>query len=299
MRFWRWFALPALLLACAAVALPLRSARAGVLTSASYTYLLGGRELELPVDMLQVQGGWLVPPELLGALGLTPRSEGDVVLLDRGPVTVTLHLGAEVARIDGQVKLLKAAPLMVAGRLFVPAEVLPDLGAEVTVDGRYVVIHDYLPAAATDPTAQVAPAAGTVGPAEAMQGTIRDGSTLAAIRLVLLTPANVDDPALPLSWGTRLKLKALMEGRTLLLATWQNQSLKATALDPARLMLIDEAGRQYDYLKTEVAVDGQATSVVAPGASKTSVLVYPAVAGPAAQIYYDGAGSPLGRLQLP
>jgi len=289
----RWYGILIILLVSVvtmgALALP---ARAGILTSSSYTYLLKGKELNLPVDILTVQSSPMVPEELLGAFGLKLAAQGDAVELTRGPVTVRLVLGAETVWVDGKPRPLKAAPLKVAGRIFVPAEILPDLGAQLMVDGKFVLLTDYL---STEANAQEQVADGQVDglPLEAF---VRDGATVANLSVRALTPELIGDPDLGIPWGTRLKLLSMLENRTLVMVAMRNQSIKATALDPAKLMLVDPQGRQYDYTKVEVPVDGSVTAAVAPGALRVSVLVYPKVESSEIELYYDGTGTVLGRL---
>lgn len=285
-----WYTiLLAVLVAVAAAALP---AQAGILTSSAYTYLLKGKELNPAVDILTVQGSPMVPQEILSAFGLSLQIQGDEVLLERGPVTVTMRLGARTVWVNGKPRPLAAAPMTVSGRTFVPAEVLPDLGASLTVDGKFIHLTDYL--SAGDASDQ--PAAGGLLRAYTLESFIRDGSTMANLTMTALTPELIRDPALGIPWGTRLRLMTMLENRTLVLVSMRNQSIKATALDPAKLMLVDAKGRQYDYTREEVTVDGSVTAAVAPGALRVSVLVYPKVDAPEFDLYYDGTGNVLGRL---
>ncbi|HYF91317.1 MAG TPA: hypothetical protein VD969_03620 [Symbiobacteriaceae bacterium] len=282
----RWMLTLMLVAVLAAVAVP--AASAGVLTSSGYTYVLRGRELELPVDILTVQGAVLVPEELLAALELRPAVDGDAIRLERGPVTVELGLGSDVARIDGKARLLKAAPLLASGRLFVPAEVLADLGLSLIVDGKFVLLTRY-DAASGD--------AGHVDlKAHSLTTAARDGGSPYDLEVVALTPELLADPSLSIPWGTQLKLRALVETRTLLLVTLHNPAPRAVTLDPARLMLVDEAGRQYDYQKQEFPVTGSVTGAVAPGARRTSVLAFARVEGAEFDLYHDAAQNMLGRL---
>jgi len=288
----RWWMIGLLtLVLLASIAIP---ASAGVLTANNYTYLLRGRELDLPVDILSVQGAYLVPDELLAALGLTPAYDGDAIGLTRGSVTVELMLGSEIAQVAGKARQLKAAPMKVSKRSFVPAEVLADLGYSLTVDGKFVLLADYAPA--TPPPALSQSEFDGVLKAHTVQGTIRDGSTYATVTVTALTAELLGDERLGIPWGTRLKLLQMLKTRTLLLVTMRNQSVKAVAFDPAKLMLVTDGGSQADYLKTEVAVDGSVTSPVAPGAVRTSVLAYSQIETDEFDLYHDGAGAVLGRL---
>ncbi|HWI63707.1 MAG TPA: stalk domain-containing protein [Symbiobacteriaceae bacterium] len=282
----RWSLILAVVLLLTAIAVP--PAAAGVLTSASYTYLLKGRELELPVDLLTIQGAALMPEELVGALGLTPAVDGDAVRLQRGPVTVELQLGSEVATVDGKARLLKAGPVRVAGRLFLPAEILPDLGFTLTVDGKFVLLTDYL-------TDEPAKTLSNLKPFT-LETTVRDGANLFGLKVTALTSDLLADPALGIPWGTQLRLRSLLQTRTLLLITVKNQSLRAITLDPAKLMLVGDGGRQYDYLKQEIPIDGSVTGAIAPGAQRSSVLAYPKADGDWFDLYLDGAQAVLGRL---
>ena len=103
----RWWPALGLLLALAVIAVPVS---AGILTSGSYTYMFKGREQNLPVDILTVQGATLVPTELLSLVQVVPEAEADSVTLKRGPVTVQMRLGSETAVIGDTVKLLQSGP---------------------------------------------------------------------------------------------------------------------------------------------------------------------------------------------
>lgn len=290
----RWYlVLLTALLAMGALGVQALPARAGILTSSNYTYLLKGKELNLPVDIITVQSSPMVPEDLLAAFGLKPAIEGDGVVLTRGPVTVRLQLGAETVWVNGKPRPLKAAPLKVSGRVFVPAEILPDLGASLTVDGKFVLLTDYLGAA--DAATDAAAPTGALR-AYTLESFIRDGSTMANLTITSLTPDLIRDPALGIPWGTRLKLLTMLENRTLVMVSMKNQSVKATSLDPSKLMLVDPQGSQFDYTKVEVTVDGSVTAAVAPGALRVSVLVYPKVNAESFDLYYDGTGNVLGSL---
>lgn len=282
----RWLLALLLTALLAAIAVPVASA--GVLTSASYTYLFKGREVEMSVDILTVQGATMAPEELLNVFGLKPVVDGDAIRLERGPVTIAMALGSDVAKVNGKAQLMKTGPMRASGRLFIPAEVLPELGISLTVDGKFVLLADYM--------ASYTGVGGFDLKGYTLDATVRDGVNLMGLRIIALSPENLDNPDLAIPWGTRLKLRALLETRTLLLVTLKNQSLKAITFDPAKMMLIGEGGRQFDYLKQEIAVDGTVTGSVAPGAVRTSVLAYTKVEGATFDLYHDGAQSVLGRL---
>ncbi|HYG57987.1 MAG TPA: stalk domain-containing protein [Symbiobacteriaceae bacterium] len=269
------------------------SATAGVLTSSGYTYLLGGREIDLPVDLLTVQGSPLVPPELLSALGLSPQVDGDRIQLTRGPVTVDLTLGADTAMVDGRPKLLKTGPITVSDRLFIPAEVLPDLGITLTVDGKFVLMADYIA------EERPAPEDSYLRTSHTAEAQVRDDGQLMNVRVTTLTEEMLGDPALGIPWGTRLQLARLLQSRTLLLITVRNPAIKSVSLEPGKLMLVGDDGRQYDFAGQELPVDGRVSAAVAPGAIRSSVLAYPLVEGERVTIYYDdGSGTAMGRLPV-
>jgi hypothetical protein len=130
-----------LLLLSLVVAVP--AADAGMLTSGSYTYLYRGDELDLPVDILPQRGGYLVPEELLADVGLRPAVDGERIALERGPVKIEMALGDTLARMDARDRLLQVAPVRIAGRLFLPAEVLPEMAISLNVDGKLVTLANY------------------------------------------------------------------------------------------------------------------------------------------------------------
>lgn len=288
---WSLFALLTALLLAAAW-----PAYAGVLTSNSYTYLLKGQEVDLPVDILTQRGTQIVPPELLSRFGVTPQVNGDRILLTRGPVTVEMTLGVATAVVDGRRLPLKTGPVSLSGRLFTPVELLPHLGLQLEVDGKFIHLTDFGAGAPALKAADNFPAALS---ARTAIGQIRDGSQMGELEITLLSRELLLDPGLQLPWGIRMQLLTLIDDRTLLLTTLRNQAVKAMALDPAKLTLIGATGRQYDYLSQAIAVDGLVTAAVAPGAAKVSVLVYPALADEAAvSLYYDPSGSVIGRYSL-
>lgn len=288
----RWLIASLLLLLVLGAALP---ASAGILTSGSYTYLLKGQAVELPVDILSLRSRYLVPPELLALFDLTPAVDGDRIRLERGPVIVEMRLGSTTAHVDGEARSLGVAPLRAGERLFIPAELLPDLAITLEVDAKFVLLEDHLPAKPVelDPAA---PPFDRRWADRTWQGSIREGSLVGQASITLLTPDLLSDPALRIPWGTRQRLLSLMESHTLLHVGLKNQSLKAMAIDPKKLMLVDSAGRQYDYLGVEIAVNGAVSSPVAPGASRTSVLAFPKVDAGSVTIYHDGSGTVLGTV---
>lgn len=292
----RWWPALGLLLALAVIAVPVS---AGILTSGSYTYMFKGREQNLPVDILTVQGATLVPTELLSLVQVVPEAEADSVTLKRGPVTVQMRLGSETAVIGDTVKLLQSGPLLVGGRLFIPAEVLPELGLTLGVDGKFVLLGDYLPEGGPVPDPAGNPLYDDILKNRTAHATVRDGTSYGSYTITLLNAELLKDPRLSLNWGTRVKLLSMLQTRTLLLVQLRNTSPLGTtiALDPNKLLLVDDVGRQYDYLKTEVAVDGLVTTAVAPGATRVSVLAYGKADG-ALKLYYAGMPDPLGRLPV-
>lgn len=286
----RWLITGLVILIIAVFAVP---ATAGVLTTSTYTYVFKGQELALPVDILTVQGHHLAPLELLETFNPRLSMDGDAISLTRGPVTVNMVLGSDTAWVDGKPRPLRTAPVKIAGRLFVPVEILPDLGASVTVDGKFVLMSDYNTQSEAD--------AGQVDLTElhrqrTVKENIRDSNTFMSLSITALNADLLSDPESGIPWGTRLRLQSMLGTRLLLLVQVQNHSLRSATLDPTKLMLIGQNGRQYDYLKSEIAIDGTVTGPIAPGATRTAVLVYPPVAEAAFDVYYDGSMTVLGRL---
>lgn len=291
----RWWIGVLVLLLAAAVAVP---AAAGVLTAGSYTYMLRGRELDVPVDILAVQGDYLVPEELMTALGVTPAVDGDQILLRRGPVDAQLTVGGETATVEGRRESLKAAPMVVSGRLFVPADVLPDLGYSLVVDGKFVLLRDYGPGEDV-PGSLAQDVWDSLWSSHTVKGSVRmESGVPIGVSITLLNDRLLKDQRLVMDWGTRLKLLSMLESKTLFLTTVRNDSFKSVTLDPTKLLVTDDFGHQYDYQKSEVAVDGVVTAAIAPGATRTSVLVYDRSNGPVT-LYYDTGSAALGRVTGP
>lgn len=287
-----WKSLLVLLLLAMMAALP---ATAGILTSGSYTYLLKGQAVDLPVDILSLKGRYLVPPELLSLFGLTPTITGEQITLKRGPVTVEMNLGSTTARVDGRTRELGVAPLRAGERLFLPAELLADLAITLEVDAKFVLLEDHLSAQPAAIPADAEPF-GRRWASRTWQGSIREGTLVGATWITFLTPDLVSDPAFELPWGIRQRALSLLESRTLLYVSLTNQSLKAMALDPKKLMLVDPSGRQFDYLGIEVPVVGAVSAPVAPGAVRSSLLAFPKVEASSVTIYHDGSGTILGTV---
>lgn len=288
----RWWLVPLVLTLLLAAAWP---TYASVLTSNNYTYLLRGQELNVPVDILIQRGAPVVPPELLNRFGLTLKEESGRILMERGPVTAELRLGDPTALIDGRSHALKTGPVRLSGRIFTPAEVLPHLGIQLEVDGKFVYLTDFgVGAPDQQPLPDFAHRLGS----RTLRAPIRDGSNTGELEVIFLTRELLLDPALPVNWGARMQLLSLIPDRTLLMVTLRNHAVRSISLDPNRLPLIGASGRQYDYLRQEIAIDGQVTLPLAPGAVRTSVLVYPEVPETAVTLYYDPSGSMIGRLEL-
>jgi hypothetical protein len=271
---------------------------AGILTAGHYTYILKGRELAVPVDILPIQGGYLVPESLITTLGVVTELKGDTIHVRRGPMDVQLTMGVRVALVEGRKESLAVAPMQASDRLFVPADVLPYLGLSLVVDGRFVLLEDYGPGEnvpePTEPDVY-----GSLWASHTVEGRIRTASGVPVqTSITLLTDGILRSDQLAMPWGTRLRLLSMVHDRTLLLLTVANDAFRSVSLDPAKLLLTDAAGRQYDYQGTEVEVDGVVTAAIAPGARRTSVLVYDVVTGPV--LLYDDTGNQLlGRVTGP
>lgn len=274
---------------------------AGPLTAGNYTYIYQGRELELPVDILTVQGATLVPEEMLNALGVPAEVQGDAVTLARGPVQAELTLGSDNLQVEGKNLMLRSFPVRVSGRLFVPAEALSHLGLEITLDGKFVLIREYSPV--ETPPQQILDNASfqRLLTSRTVEGTVRGNSgAYANATFTVLNRALLADSRINLPWGTRIKLLEMLQNRTLILVTLSNTSLRTVSLDPAKLLLRDDKGRQYDYLKSETAIDGTVTSTVAPGARRTSILAYDLVSGAGSlALYYEPNGDFIGTVNAP
>ncbi|HLN63029.1 MAG TPA: stalk domain-containing protein [Symbiobacteriaceae bacterium] len=254
---------------------------AGGLTAQEYTYLLDGRSVAVPVDIVPVQRTFLVPRELLQTAGVTVTATGSTAELARGPVTVKLVLRSDTADVDGRTLLLGAAPMAVGDRLFVPAEVALELGFEIQVQGKFVFITDYA-AALEKPLSSMDPDAyARLWKAQTVTSSLRqaDGAS-AALQITLLTPAMLQDTQLQIPWGARMKLLALAPARSLAMVTVANTSGRPVQLDPASLSLVNDAGQQADYLNEVLPLDGSVLALLAPGASRTGVLFYSRLTGP-------------------
>lgn len=282
-----------LILATAAAAV-----QAGPLTAGSYTYVMQGRELAVPVDILSIQGAYLVPPELLRILDLTPQLSGDTVTLKRGPVAAVLQLGQDTAVIGGDRRLLDTAPVLLAGRVLVPAAVLPYLGFELEVDDNFVLLRDYVTNQEFLNLPRQEPDFEEIRGRRTARGVIYGTSgAYSYVDMTALTPELLQDERLEMDWGTRVRLLSLLPSRTLFLVTMRNVSQRTMSLDPAQLLVTDDQGRQYDYL-TEIPVNGLVTAVVAPGAVRTSVLAYE-YSNVTLTIFSEANGSDLGRVLVP
>jgi len=289
----RWWIAMLLVIPLLAAAPP---ASAGILTSGSYTYMLEGRSVELPVDMLALRGEYLVPTDLLALFGLTPQITVDGIRLERGPVSILAGLGSETALVDGERRVLKVPPMRVSDRLFIPAELLPDLGITLEVEGKFALLTDHAVHKAPD-KAPEEPFAERWAK-RTWKGHVREESLVGFAEITALTPDLLHDPALPLPWGVRQRLLSLAGERTLLLVTLTNRSIQAMTLDPKRLMLVDAQGEQYDYLGLEIPVDGSLSSPLAPGAARTAVLAYPQVGSAEITLYHDGSRAVLGTVSV-
>jgi hypothetical protein len=272
---------------------------AGPLTAGSYTYFLQGRELEVPVDILVVRGAPLLPEELLGILGIKPVLAGDRLSLTRGPVTVQLALGSDTARAEGRQLILAVAPMLVSGRVFVPAEVLPWVGFSLEVEGKFVLIRDYAAGNRDAGVPAETVSLASLWAARTVQNQIRSSSgAYGQVTVTVLTPELLSEDGVRMPWGTRQRLLSMLDSRTLLLVTLRNDSQRALSFEPARLLLTDPDGRQYDYLQAEIAIEGRVTGMLAPGAVRTSVLTYELSTG-SLTFFYEPNGDTLGRVIRP
>lgn len=276
------------------LAIPVAAVQAGSLTSGNYTYLAEGRELMLSVDILPGRGGHLVPAELLTTFGIEVAEKGQSIRLTRGPVLVELEAGSATARVDGQRQYLTAAPARLAGRIFVPHSILPELALEITVDGKLVTIANYPPVGGPDPRPT-----DELLRLHSMSGYFRDGAALGQVTAVGLGYDLLAHEQLQLRWGLRQRLQYLLDDHTLIHFTVRNTSNRAIRFDPGQLYLVDSEGRQVEPLpEGEIPVTGKISQPTAPFARRSAVFLFPKVDAPFAYIYHNGSGEVLGRLNL-
>lgn len=288
----RWLLVALLCLLFLTTAAP---AGAGMLTTGTYTYLILGSQVDYPVDIVPTRGGYLVPAEILATFGLVPTHQGSDITLKRGPVTIKLELGSDTMRVDDRQVVAKAAPSLINGRLFLPADLLPELGISLDVDGKFVYLTDYLSQAVDGPRSPDFKANWDDHTAER---PLWLGGQYAYTYMTVLTRELLADPALEIPWGVRLRLLSLLQSRTLVYTTVRNSGIRAVALDPKQLMLVDDNGRQYDYLNLEVPVFGTVSSLIAPGATRTSVFAFPQVEPGRVTFYHNAAEEIVGTVRV-
>lgn len=271
---------------------------AGPLTAGNYTYIVSGQELDLPIDILLVQGQPLVPEEMLAALQIRLETNGSSVRIGRSPASAGLKLGSSLLETEGRTIRLKSFPIRVSGRTFVPAEALSYLGFQVTVEAKFVLVQDLVPAGG-GPTVPTGDALTAAWDGHTLKSFIRGTSgAYGNASFTALTPELVLSDRVDLPWGTRLTLLDRLFTQSLLLVTLENTSYRILSMDPAKLLITDTDGRQHDYLKEEIQVQGSVTGSLAPGAKRTSILAFDKMAG-RLTLFYEPMNEVIGTVEGP
>lgn len=293
------------LLAVLLLSLAVGSTAAAPLLGGNTVYILNGEEVTFPFDPIQRKDGTLLPADVWQRLGVQVVQEGRTLTLKRDPVTATMALGVPVAQVNGQAVAAAPAPVLLSGRLFLPASLLAEFGFEVEADGTYLQIRDLtqglLPGRTLDANEWKA-----LKDRLSFAANIRsdDGRSYVTAEFTYLTPDLVASPNFTpaLSFRKRVELLNLLQTHTLVMVRVLNNTGRAVTLSPASLMLVDNAtGVQYDYTGTEVDVQGLISSKIASGAQKVTVLAYPKVPEGAKRltVFADTNSGVAGTFNLP
>lgn len=282
-------------------ALPSKSS-AATLSSGSYTFLVDGEEVMFPFDPVARKDGLLFPVEIFARFGVTAvEAPPKTVTLAKGSdAAVVLTVGSTAATINGKAAAVATMPLRLAGRLFLPADVLKEFGVETIQDGTTLLFR----------TSPDNPAATTRSDADwsllksgrVINASVKsDSGVWLTAEFTFLTPDIVKTTNLGLSYGTRARLLSYLQTNTLILVKLSNYLSKAGALVTAGLSLVDLSRNEYDLSGVLDIGSGLVNTRLAPGADRTGVLVFPKVQPGQTQVllYYDTNGGNVGAFINP
>ncbi len=283
-------------------ALPVKSA-AATLSSGSYTFLLNGEEIMFPVDPVARKDGLLFPEEVFARFGISlVEAPAKTITLTKGTdVTVTLTVGSTAATINEKVASVATAPLRLAGRLFLPADILKEFGVETVQDGTMLLfrtsIDDTATQTLTDTEWQLLRSGRTINTT-----TKADSGAQLTAEYTFLTPDIVKTTNLGLSYGARARLLSYLQTNSVVLVKLSNYQSRSGGIVASGLYLVDNTARtEYDFVSVLDLGSGLLNNKLAPGADRIGALVFPKIQTPKGpfSLYYDTSASNLGTFVLP
>lgn len=274
------------------------SSSAANLTGGNTTYVVNGEEVMFPFDPIKLGNGLLLPVEVFQRFGVTVEgaATGRNVGLKKAGLQASVTLGSTTAQVNSRPFAVTVAPVRLNGRLFLPADLLREYGVEFQQDGNYLVFKDY-----TQGLADVAEMSEssfnlmTVG--RSFTGSPRSDATVyLQADFLMLNEELLGASPFTVSYGTRARLANLLETNTLIYVTLSNQASRAGGLVTSGFFLVDDKRNQYDLVSVFDTGTGLLSAKLAPGATRTGVLVFPKVQANAGMLhlYYDSNGSTLG-----
>jgi len=284
------------------VALTPGDSSAANLTAGNYTFLVEGEEVTFTVDPVSRRDGLLAPAEVFSRLAIqVDGQQTRSFTLTTEYVTVKTTLGSPLVEVNGQAKVLPLYPVRLNGRLFLPLELLHFFSIDAVADGTYVMIRDLKKNApilkSLDQSEYAALRIGRVLTAN----TKLDSNIYVDVVYTLLGEDMLAVTNLDLPYNTRIELLERSRTNTLVMATVSNTSFKSGAFTTAGLYLVDSHRRQFEVTSVLDIGQGLVTGKIAPGADRTSVLVFPKLAANSKglTVYYEPNGGSLGSLTQP
>jgi hypothetical protein len=299
----KWIALAgtgALLVTMLAV-LPGESSAAN-LASGQTAYVVNGEEETFTFDPITRKDGTLLPVEVFQRFGVQVEGAlGRTVTLKKRDVSMELTLGRKAFLLNALPNSTAVEPIRLNGRLFLPAELLRHFGVEVSQDGSYVFLREFVTGQPTIKVTQQSEYDALKSARTFNRSVKLDSGQYAEGEFTLLNADLLQMDKLPVAWGARARLQGLQESGTLVLVKLKNYANKTGTFTTSGLYLIDENRNQYEVQEVIDLGQGLLSGKLAPGADRVGVLVFPKLKpNPGiVKLYYDGNPGDLGSWSNP
>jgi hypothetical protein len=267
------------------------------LTGGNYTYLIDGEEVTFTFDPIARKDGLLLPTEVFQKFDIT--IEGGTtrnITLSKAGVSAKVTVGSTTYSLNGQPQDLNTAPLRLNGRAFLPADLLPEFGVDMSQDGNYISLSNY-----TNKLFRVEKLSdeewNTLKGFRGFTAMVKADSGVNLYgEFWLLNEKMITAENLNITYGNRARLLGLLETKTLVLAKLSNMSNKAGGLVTGGLYLIDNKRNQYDLTSVVDIGYGLVSNKLAPAGDRYGVLAFPKLPTTTvnAILYYDNSGASIG-----
>lgn len=268
------------------------------LSGGQYTYVIDGEEVAFALDPIVRKDGLLLPIEVFQHFGITVEGAlTRTIILRKGEMAAAaLTLGSTTVHLNGRPVAVETMPVRLNGRLFIPSDLLTEFGVELTQDGSYVMLRSYVDGVADLVQYTDGDFAQFKMGHFATNDIKADSNIYLRSEATLLTPQILAAPQLDINYGARARLQGLAKTNTLVMVKLTNTAYKSGGMVTAGAFLVDDLRNQYDLEEVIDIGSGMLTSKLAPGASRTGVLVFPRLVDGINSVvfWYDNNGGSVG-----